>query len=45
MEVATSAAPTALETFRMETRAWLEANCPESQRQSVKSYTDMYWGW
>ena len=44
MEVATSAAPAALETFRAETRTWLEANCPESQRQSVKSYTDMYWG-
>jgi len=43
MEVAT-AAPTALETFRTETREWLEANCPESQRQPVKSYTDMYWG-
>ena len=26
-----------LETFRSETRAWLDANCPESQRQPVKT--------
>lgn len=26
-----------LENFRLETRAWLEANCPESQRQPVKT--------
>lgn len=26
-----------LENFRIETRAWLEANCPESQRQPVKT--------
>lgn len=26
-----------LESFRLETRAWLDANCPESQRQPVKT--------
>ena len=30
--------------FRLETRAWLEENCPESMRQPVKSTSDMYWG-
>lgn len=35
---------TDLETFRSETRAWLEANCPEEMRQPVKSEDDIYWG-
>lgn len=35
---------TALETFRNETRTWLEANCPESMRQPMKSEADQYWG-
>jgi acyl-CoA dehydrogenase len=26
-----------LETFRLETHAWLDANCPRSQRQPVKT--------
>lgn len=32
------------DTFRKETRAWLDANCPESMRQPVKSTNDLYWG-
>ncbi|TRO94520.1 acyl-CoA dehydrogenase [Glycocaulis profundi] len=33
-----------LETFRAETRAWLEANCPPSMREPVRSEADAYWG-
>ena len=33
-----------LDAFRMETRAWLEANCPESMRQPVTSFEDIYVG-
>ncbi len=33
-----------LDIFRKETRAWLEANCPESMRQPVTSPNDLYWG-
>ena len=32
-----------LERFRADTRAWLEANCPESQRQPTTP-ADQYWG-
>ncbi|MEZ5571892.1 MAG: acyl-CoA dehydrogenase family protein [Halioglobus sp.] len=32
-----------LEQFRMEVRAWLEVNCPESQRQPM-TQEDQYWG-
>ena len=32
-----------LEQFRSEVRAWLEANCPESQRQPVVP-EEQYWG-
>ena len=32
------------ETFRAETRAWLEANCPEEMRQPVRDEDDIYWG-
>ncbi len=32
-----------LEEFRAEARAWLEANCPESQRQPMTA-ADQYWG-
>lgn len=32
-----------LEKFRMEVRDWLEANCPQSQRQPMRS-EDQYWG-
>jgi len=33
-----------LETFRAETRSWLEANCPEEMRQPVRDDSDVYWG-
>jgi alkylation response protein AidB-like acyl-CoA dehydrogenase len=33
-----------IEAFRAETRAWLEANCPEEMRQPVVTDADMYWG-
>ncbi len=33
-----------LEQFRQETRAWLEANCPESMRAPMRGDGDAYWG-
>ena len=33
-----------LETFRAETRAWLEANCPPEMRVPAKDETDFCWG-
>ncbi|MBT8047256.1 MAG: acyl-CoA dehydrogenase [Xanthomonadales bacterium] len=33
-----------LESFRKETRAWLEANCPESMRHPYGSEADACWG-
>ena len=33
-----------LESFRRETRAWLEANCPAEMRQPVVSENDVCWG-
>ncbi|WP_114228518.1 MULTISPECIES: acyl-CoA dehydrogenase family protein [Sphingomonas] len=33
-----------LTTFREETRAWLEANCPPEMREPVKSEEDVCWG-
>ena len=33
-----------IETFRAETRAWLEANCPPSMREPVRDEEDVYWG-
>lgn len=33
-----------LKTFQAETRTWLEANCPESMRQPLKSLDDLYLG-
>jgi acyl-CoA dehydrogenase len=33
-----------LETFRRETRAWLEANCPPEMRQPGKTDADICWG-
>ncbi len=33
-----------LETFRRETRAWLEANCPPEMRRPMTSEDDTYWG-
>ena len=35
---------TDLDTFRSETRAWLEDNCPVEMRQPVRSEDDMCWG-
>ncbi len=33
-----------LETFRMDTRAWLEANCPAECRGPIESDEDRVWG-
>lgn len=33
-----------LETFRAETRAWLEANCPAEMREPVRDDDDVFWG-
>jgi alkylation response protein AidB-like acyl-CoA dehydrogenase len=33
-----------LETFRSETRVWLEANCPPEMREPVRDESDIYWG-
>lgn len=33
-----------LDQFRQETRAWLDENCPESMRQPVQSFEDLYNG-
>jgi alkylation response protein AidB-like acyl-CoA dehydrogenase len=33
-----------LETFRIETRAWLEANCPPDMRMPLKDDEDRCWG-
>jgi alkylation response protein AidB-like acyl-CoA dehydrogenase len=33
-----------LETFRRETRTWLEQNCPPSMRASLTGMGDVYWG-
>ena len=33
-----------LDTFRSETRAWLEANCPTEMREPIRSDGDMCWG-
>ena len=35
---------TDLETFRSETRDWLEANCPPEMREPVRSDDDVCWG-
>ncbi|MEE4154883.1 MAG: acyl-CoA dehydrogenase family protein [Erythrobacter sp.] len=35
---------TDLHTFRAETRAWLEANCPAEMREPVRDDSDIYWG-
>lgn len=35
---------TDLESFRAETRAWLEANCPPEMREPVRDEDDIYWG-
>lgn len=33
-----------LDTFRAETRAWLEANCPAEVRGPIESEADVIWG-
>ena len=33
-----------LETFRSDTRAWLEANCPPEMRKPVTDDADVFWG-
>lgn len=33
-----------LETFRKETRAWLEANCPPEMRKPMRTEDDTFWG-
>jgi len=33
-----------LDTFREQTRAWLEANCPPAMREPVRDESDIYWG-
>jgi acyl-CoA dehydrogenase len=33
-----------LESFRTETRAWLEANCPPEMREPVRDEDDVCWG-
>lgn len=33
-----------LDQFRQDTRAWLEANCPQSMREPVKGFDDLYSG-
>jgi len=33
-----------IESFRSETRAWLEKNCPASMRTPVKGFDDYFWG-
>ncbi len=35
---------TDLETFRTETRAWLQANCPPEMREPVRGDQDICWG-
>ncbi len=35
---------TDIDTFRTETRAWLEANCPPEMREPVRDEEDVYWG-
>ena len=35
---------TDLDTFRTETRAWLEANCPPEMREPMRGEKDVCWG-
>ena len=35
---------TSLDEFRMETRAWLEENCPQNMRKAVTTEADICWG-
>ena len=33
-----------LDTFRTQTRAWLEQNCPSEMRRPMSSEDDVCWG-
>ena len=33
-----------LDTFRADTRAWLESNCPAEMREPIRDESDMCWG-
>jgi len=33
-----------LESFRQETRSWLEANCPPEMREPARDEDDIFWG-
>jgi acyl-CoA dehydrogenase len=35
---------TDLDSFRQETRAWLEAHCPAEMREPIRDESDMCWG-
>ena len=35
---------TDLEDFRLETRRWMEENCPASMRKPIKDSNDYFWG-
>ncbi|HEX6740407.1 MAG TPA: acyl-CoA dehydrogenase family protein [Sphingomicrobium sp.] len=35
---------TDIDSFRSETRAWLEVNCPAEMREPIRSEADMCWG-
>ena len=35
---------TELDTFRSDTRAWLEANCPPAMREPMRTDADVCWG-
>jgi acyl-CoA dehydrogenase len=35
---------TELDSFRQETRAWLEAHCPPEMREPIRDESDMCWG-
>lgn len=35
---------TSLDEFRMETRAWLQENCPQEMRKAVTVEDDICWG-
>ena len=39
-----NAAVDPIETFRAETRAWLEDNCPPEMRRPMRSDADVVWG-
>jgi acyl-CoA dehydrogenase len=44
MSAATATPTDSLETFRRDTRAWLEANCPPEMRQPPRTEADICWG-